>query len=144
MSRGVNKCIFIGNCGQDPELKAIPSGGSVTNFSIGISSSWKDKATGQQQGRTEWIKLVFFNKLAEIAHQYVRKGSKIYVEAEARTRSYEKSGQTMYITEFVVSDMQMLDSRSSERAATQGNEPNRQPVQSQVAEINPFDEDLPF
>lgn len=112
MARGVNKVILVGNCGQDPETKYMPSGGAVTNISIATSESWKDKQTGQQQERTEWHKVVFFNRLAEISGEYLRKGSKVYVEGSLRTRKWQdQSGQDRYSTEIVASEMQMLDSR---------------------------------
>lgn len=99
------------NEGQDPETKYMPSGGAVTNLSIATSESWKDKQTGQPQERTEWHRVVFFNRLAEIASEYVRKGSKVYVEGALRTRQWEQDGVKRYSTEIVASQMQMLDSR---------------------------------
>jgi len=112
MARGVNKVILVGNLGQDPETKFMPSGGAVTNVSIATSESWKDKNTGQPQERTEWHRVVFFNRLAEIAGEYLRKGGKVYVEGSLRTRKWQdQSGQDRYTTEIVASEMQMLDSR---------------------------------
>lgn len=112
MARGVNKVILVGNMGQEPEMKYLPSGGAVTNVSIATSESWKDKQTGQQQERTEWHRVVFFNRLAEIAGEYLRKGSKVYIEGSLRTRKWQdQSGQDRYTTEIVASEMQMLDSR---------------------------------
>ena len=115
MARGVNKVILVGNCGQDPETRVIPStGASVTNLSVATSESWKDKVTGDQQERTEWHRVVFFNRLAEIAGEYVRKGSKLYIEGSLRTRKWQgQDGQDRYTTEIVGSEMQMLDSRGS-------------------------------
>lgn len=111
-SRGVNKVILVGNMGQDPEMKYMPSGGAVTNISIATSESWKDKNTGQQQERTEWHRVVFFNRLAEIAGEYLRKGSKVYIEGSLRTRKWQgQDGNDRYTTEIVASEMQMLDSR---------------------------------
>lgn len=113
MARGVNKVILVGNLGQDPETKYMPSGGAVTNVSIATSESWKDKNTGQQQERTEWHRVVFFNRLAEIAGEYLRKGGKVYVEGSLRTRKWQdQGGQDRYTTEIVANEMQMLDSRS--------------------------------
>lgn len=113
-SRGVNKVILIGNLGADPETRFMPSGGSVTNVSLATSQSWKDKQTGQPQERTEWHRVVFFNRLAEIAGEYLRKGSKVYVEGTLRTRKWQdQSGQDRYSTEIVANEMQMLDSRAS-------------------------------
>ncbi|MBQ0755923.1 MAG: single-stranded DNA-binding protein [Amphritea sp.] len=112
MARGVNKVILIGNMGNDPETKYMPSGNAVTNITIATSESWKDKQTGQQQERTEWHRVVFFNRLAEIAGEYLKKGSKVYLEGSLRTRKWQdKQGQDRYTTEIVASEMQMLDSR---------------------------------
>ena len=113
-SRGVNKVILVGNLGADPETRFMPSGGSVTNVRLATSETWKDKQTGQPQERTEWHRVVFFNKLAEIAGEYLRKGSKVYVEGSIRTRKWQdQSGQDRYTTEVVGNEMQMLDSRGS-------------------------------
>ena len=112
MPRGVNKVILVGNLGQDPEMKYLPSGGAVTNVSVATSESWKDRQTGQQQERTEWHRVVFFNRLAEVAAEYLRKGAKVYIEGSLRTRKWQdQSGQDRYSTEIVASEMQMLDSR---------------------------------
>lgn len=123
MSRGVNKVILIGNLGQDPEVRYMPNGNAVANVTLATSDSWKDKDTGQQQERTEWHRLVFFGKLAEIVGQYCRKGSKIYVEGALRTRKWQdQSGQDRYTTEVVIDmngQMQMLDSPNG--GAQQGN-----------------------
>lgn len=114
MSRGINKVIIVGNLGNDPEVKYMPSGGAVTNISVATSDSWKDKNTGQQQERTEWHRIVFFNRLAEIAGEYLRKGSKVYIEGKLQTRKWQdQSGQDRYTTEIVANEMQMLDSRGS-------------------------------
>lgn len=113
MSRGINKVILIGNVGQDPETRALPGGGSVTNVTLATSESWKDKNTGEQKDRTEWHRLVFFRRLAEIAGEYLKKGSKIYVEGKLQTRQWEKDGQKHHTTEIVVDQMQMLDSRGT-------------------------------
>jgi single-strand DNA-binding protein len=111
-SRGVNKVILVGNLGADPETRYMPSGGAVTNVNIATSESWKDKQTGQPQERTEWHRVVFFNRLAEIAGEYLKKGSKVYVEGSLRTRKWQgQDGQDRYTTEIVAAEMQMLDSR---------------------------------
>jgi len=111
-SRGVNKVILVGNLGQDPETKYMPSGGAVTNISVATSDQWKDKQTGQPQERTEWHRVVFFNRIAEIAGEYLRKGSKVYIEGSLRTRKWQgQDGQDRYTTEIVCNEMQMLDSR---------------------------------
>ena len=112
-TRGINKVILVGNLGNEPEHRVLPSGGGVTNISIATSESWKDKNTGQMQERTEWHRVVFFNRLAEIAAEYLRKGSKVYVEGALRTRKWQdQSGQDRYTTEIVANEMQMLDSRN--------------------------------
>jgi single-strand DNA-binding protein len=112
MARGINKVIIIGNIGQDPEVKYMPSGGAVTNVSIATSETWKDKATGQPQERTEWHRVVFFNRLGEIAGEYLKKGSKVYIEGSLRTRKWQaQDGTDRYTTEIVANEMQMLDGR---------------------------------
>ena len=111
MARGINKVILVGNLGRDPETRYMPSGGAVTNVSIATSKGWKDRDSGEQKERTEWHRIVFFNKLAEIAGEYLKRGSKVYIEGELRTRDWEKDGQKHYTTEVVASEMQMLDSR---------------------------------
>jgi single-strand DNA-binding protein len=124
MARGINKVILIGNCGQDPDTKYLPSGSAVTNLSVATSESWKDKQTGQNQERTEWPRVVFFNRLAEIAGEYLRKGSKVYVEGSLRTRKWQdKSGADRYSTEIVASEMQMLDSRGQDPAYPAAGDP---------------------
>jgi single-strand DNA-binding protein len=110
--RGVNRVIIIGNLGNDPEQRAMPNGNAVTNITVATSESWKDKQSGQQQERTEWHRVVFFNRLAEIAGEYLKKGSKIYLEGSLRTRQWDKEGQKHYSTEIVGSEMQMLDGRN--------------------------------
>jgi single-strand DNA-binding protein len=111
-SRGVNKVILVGNLGNDPESRFLPSGGAVTNITLATSETWKDKQSGQPQERTEWHRVVFFNRLAEIANEYLHKGSKVYLEGSLRTRKWQdKSGQDRYTTEIVAGEMQMLDSR---------------------------------
>ena len=111
MARGINKVILVGNLGRDPETRYMPSGGAVTNVSVATSKGWKDRDSGEQKERTEWHRIVFFNRLAEIAGEYLKRGSKVYIEGELRTRDWEKDGQKHYTTEIVASEMQMLDSR---------------------------------
>ncbi|MBR9827440.1 MAG: single-stranded DNA-binding protein [Oceanospirillales bacterium] len=112
MARGINKVILIGNLGGDPEVRYMPNGNAVTNVTLATSESWKDKQTGQMQERTEWHRVVFFNRLAEIAGEYLRKGSKVYLEGSLRTRKWQgQDGQDRYTTEIVASEMQMLDGR---------------------------------
>ncbi|WP_280570722.1 single-stranded DNA-binding protein [Chromohalobacter sp. 296-RDG] len=115
MARGVNKVILIGNLGQDPEVRFLPSGNPVCNLRIATTDTWTDRQSGQRQERTEWHTVVMFNKLAEIAQQYVKKGSRIYVEGRLQTRKWQgQDGQDRYSTEIVANDMQMLDSRSGQ------------------------------
>ena len=115
MARGVNKVILVGNCGQDPETKFTAGGAAIANLSIATSETWKDKQTGQPQERTEWHRVVFFGRLAEIVGEYVRKGSKVYVEGALRTRKWQdQSGQDRYTTEIVANEMQLLDSRNGD------------------------------
>jgi len=113
VARGVNKVILIGNLGRDPETRYLPSGGAVTNVALATSESWTDKQSGQKQERTEWHRVVFFNRLAEIAGEYLKKGTKVYIEGSLRTRKWQdqQTGQDRYSTEIVASEMQMLDTR---------------------------------
>ncbi len=160
--RGVNKVILVGNCGQDPETRFFPSGDAVTNVSLATSESWKDKNSGEQQERTEWHRVVFYNRLAEIVGEYVKKGSKIYVEGRLQTRKWQdKSGADRYTTEIVANEMQMLDSRGG--GAGQGADSSGggamasgaamgtasaavpEPAQQQGApSFDDFDDDIPF
>lgn len=112
--RGVNKVILVGNLGRDPEVRYLPSGGAVANITIATSEAWRDKTTGQQQEQTEWHRVVFYGKLAEIAGEYLKKGSKVYVEGSLHTRKWQdkQTGQDKYSTEIKANTMQMLDSRS--------------------------------
>lgn len=150
MARGVNKVILIGNLGNDPETKYMPSGNAVTNLTIATSESWKDKQTGQPVERTEWHRVVFFNRLAEIAGEYLRKGSKIYIEGSLRTRKWkDKQGVERYTTEIVASEMQMLDSRADGQSS--GPAPKQQQAAPQQSShpppapgIDDFDDDIPF
>ncbi len=112
MARGVNKVILIGNLGVDPEVRYTANGSAVTNVRLATTDSWRDRQTGEQQERTEWHRIVFFGKLAEIAGEYLRKGSKVYIEGRLQTRKWQgQDGQDRYTTEIVANDMQMLDSR---------------------------------
>ena len=160
MARGVNKVILIGNLGKDPETRFMPSGGAVTNITLATSESWKDKQSGQMQERTEWHRVVFFNKLAEIAGEYLKKGSKVYIEGSLRTRKWQgQVGQDRYTTEIVADQMQMLDSRGDggsmgggnyERAdqGGYGNAPSQGGSQggysNAPAPAADFDDDIPF
>jgi single-strand DNA-binding protein len=131
---GVNKVIIVGNCGKDPETKYLPSGGAVTNISIATSESWKDKQTGEKKEQTEWHNIVFFNRLAEIAAEYLKKGSSVYVEGKLKTDKYDKDGVTHYSTKVIANQMQMLGKSG-------------QPVQKQQPSPQSeegFDDDLGF
>ena len=160
MARGINKVILIGNCGQDPETRYSASGAAITNVSLATSETWKDKQSGQPQERTEWHRVVFFNRLAEIAGEYLKKGSKVYIEGSLRTRKWQdQQGQDKYTTEIVASEMQMLDSRggdssgpyntpsASSQAGNQysQSEPNSSASSREPApDMDSFDDDIPF
>ena len=112
MARGINKVIIVGNLGQDPETRYMPSGAAVTNFTVATNESWKDKQTGEQKERTEWHRVAMFNRLAEIAAEYLRKGSQVYIEGKLRTRKWQgQDGQDRYTTEIIADEMQMLGGR---------------------------------
>ncbi len=113
MARGINKVILVGNLGKDPETRYMPNGKAVTNFSIATSESWKDKQTGEQREQTEWHNIVMYDRLAEIAAEYLKKGSQVYVEGKLRTRKWQdKEGRDRYTTEINANEMQMLGGRS--------------------------------
>lgn len=137
MSRGVNKVILVGHLGQDPEVRFMPNGNAVANISLATSDSWKDKNTGQQQERTEWHRVVLFGKLSEIAGEYLRKGSKVYIEGRLQTRKWtDQQGQEKYTTEIVVDmggQMQMLDSKqdSNQQKQAPQQQYNQNPQQQQ-------------
>ena len=112
MARGINKVIIVGNVGGDPETRYMPSGSAVTNLTVATNESWKDKQTGEQKERTEWHRVAMFNRLAEIAAEYLRKGSQVYIEGKLRTRKWQdKSGNDRYTTEIIADEMQMLGGR---------------------------------
>jgi len=159
MARGVNKVILIGNLGKDPEVRYMPSGGAVVNITLATSDTWKDKTSGEAKERTEWHNVVFFNKLAEIVGQYLKKGSRMYVEGSLRTRKWQdKDGQDRYSTEIVAADMQMLDSRGGSsggddygsapatRAPASRPAPARQssPADAAPSDDHFEDDDIPF
>ncbi len=159
-SRGVNKVILIGNLGQDPEVKYMPNGGAVTNVTIATSESWKDKSTGEQKEKTEWHRVVFFQRLAEIVGEYLKKGSKVYIEGKLQTRKWQdQSGNDRYTTEIVANEMQMLDSRggsgggggnfNQSPSQSSGAAPQQQQQQQPAAApagggMGDFDDDIPF
>jgi single-strand DNA-binding protein len=160
MARGINKVIIVGNIGGDPDVRYMPNGNAVTNVTIATSETWKDKQTGQNQERTEWHRAIFFNRLGEIAGEYLRKGSKIYVEGSLRTRKWQaQDGTDRYTTEIVVSDMQMLDSRNNQQGVQQQQAPQnnqqsapqqrpgngtKQSLSHQGPPPDNFDDDIPF
>ena len=114
MARGINKVILVGNLGADPETRYTPSGTAITSIRIATSESWKDKQTGEQQERTEWHRVKFFGRLAEIAGEYLKKGGQVYVEGKLRTDEYEKDGVKRYSTDIIADEMQMLGSKGGE------------------------------
>lgn len=147
MARGVNKVILVGNLGQDPEVKYMPSGGAVCNISVATTDSWSDKASGERQERTEWHRVVLFKRLAEIAGEYLRKGSQVYIEGRLQTRKWQdSSGQDRYSTEIVAMDMQMLGGRSGGAVGFNDTpaQPDRAPRQSPTSAPDEFDDDIPF
>lgn len=138
MARGINKVILIGNLGQDPEVRFTPSGTAVANLSVATSDAWADRASGQRQERTEWHRVVLFNKTAEIAQQYLAKGAKVYIEGRLQTRKWQdQNGQDRYSTEIVCNDMQMLDSRSGQGAPGNMPPPAQQPPQGYGPQQSP-------
>ena len=155
MARSVNKVTLIGNIGNDPDIKALPSGSQVANLSIATTDSWRDKNSGEMQERTEWHRVVFFDKLAEICGQYLKKGSRIYIEGNLRTRQWEQDGQKRYTTEIVGREMMMLDGRGdSESSSMVGSTPRPQqltpqpqsapkPVSQPMPPAN-IDDEIPF
>lgn len=157
MARGVNKVILVGNLGQDPETRYLPDGNAVTNVNVATSQVWRDRETGQQNERTEWHRVVFFRRLAEIAGEYLKKGSKVYIEGSLRTRQWERDGQKHYTTEVIANEMQMLDSRADAQAGgygggrpsqdSQGGQSGQSGSQNDDFNSPPpedFDDDIPF
>ena len=161
MARGINKVILVGNVGIDPEVRYMPNGNAVTTLSVATSEAWKDKVTGEKQERTEWHRVVCFNRLGEIAGEYVRKGSKLYLEGSLRTRKWQDAqGQDRYTTEIIAAELQLLDSKGASNAPYQDAPPQghyaaeqssatpatRAPAM-QTAAADAFDElddDIPF
>ena len=153
MARGVNKVILVGNLGKDPEVRYAPNGGAVANITLATSESWKDKTSGEKQERTEWHRVVFFGRLAEIAGEYLKKGQQIYVEGRLQTRKWQdKEGKDRYTTEIVANEMQMLGSRggaggegaafSAEDEGASAQRPAAKAGASKPADD--FDDDIPF
>jgi single-strand DNA-binding protein len=164
MSRGVNKVIIVGNLGNDPDVRFMPNGNAVANFSVATSETWKDKQTGEQKEKTEWHRIVIYQRLAEIAGEYLKKGSKVYLEGKLQTRKWQnQQGQDQYTTEIVVNEMQMLDGRNSNaqnmpqqaqqaqqasqapqaQQAQQAQQASQAPQAPQEPDID-FDDDIPF
>lgn len=151
----VNKVIIIGNLGRDPETRYMPDGGAITNISVATTDVWKDK-NGEKQEKTEWHRVAFFGKLAEIAGEYLKKGSQVYVEGRLQTREWEKDGVKRYTTEIVANAMQMLGSRQgmggapADRDAERGEAPASRPAASKPAakaaggKFDDFEDDIPF
>ncbi len=154
MARGINKVILIGNLGRDPETRYAQNGGAVTNFSVATTESWRDRNSGEQQERTEWHNVVCFARLAEIAGEYLRKGSKVYIEGSLRTSSWEQDGQKRYRTEIMARELQMLDSRGQSGGAPPSGFESNQPASSgppgmgdnapTLTDDTDFEDDIPF
>lgn len=148
MARGVNKVILIGNLGKDPEVRYMPSGGAVTGATLATSESWKDKQTGEKKEHTEWHNLTFFGRLAEVAGEYLKKGSKVYIEGSIRTEKWQdKEGKDRYTTKIIVNEMQMLDGRAGGGDGGSSAKYDKQPAGKPVAETagaDDFDDDIPF
>ena len=148
MARGVNKVILVGNLGNDPDMRYTAGGAAVANISLATTDSWRDKESGEKQERTEWHRIVFFGKLAEIVGEYLRKGSQIYVEGRLQTRKWQdKEGTDRYTTEIVANDMQMLGSRSGGSANFDSPPPKQdteQKSEPKSAADDNFDDDIPF
>jgi single-strand DNA-binding protein len=146
-SRGVNKVILVGNLGKDPETRYMSSGGAVTGITVATSESWKDKNTGQQQERTEWHNVAFFGRLAEIAGEYLKKGSKVYIEGSLRTEKYQdkQTGQDRYSTKIIASEMQIIDSRQKNYTSNSAPSSTSNSMPENSSPMNDgFDDDIPF
>ncbi len=146
MARGINKVIIVGNLGGDPETRYMPSGSAVTNLTVATNESWKDKQTGEQKDRTEWHKVAMFNRLAEVAAEYLRKGSQVNIEGKLRTRKWQdKSGQDRWTTEIIADEMQMLGGRGGGGSAPMNSSSDSAPS-SAPPQPGPddFDDDIPF
>lgn len=150
MAKGINKVILVGTCGGDPVVKYMPSGDALATLSVATNESWKDKNTGEKKEATDWHKVVFHKRLAEIAGEYLKKGQTVYIEGKLKTRSWEKDGQKHYATEIVASDMQMLGGRSGGDSGESQSAPRQERSQSQGRQqsSNQFedfdDADIPF
>ena len=144
MARGINKVILVGNLGNDPETRAMPSGDTVTNLSVATNESWKDKQSGEQKDRTEWHKVAMFGRLAEIAAEYLRKGSQVYIEGKLRTRKWQdQQGNDRWTTEIVANEMQMLGGRGG-GGQFGGGDSGPAPGPAPGGSSDDFDDDIPF
>jgi single-strand DNA-binding protein len=148
MARGINKVILVGHLGRDPEVRYAPSGQAIANVTIATSEQWKDKNTGEKQERTEWHRVVFFSRLAEIVGEYLKKGSQVYVEGRLQTRKWQdKDGNDRYTTEIVANDMQMLGGRGGSGGSSSeeyNQEPSAAPQPAATGAGGDFDDDIPF
>ncbi|MHB1567186.1 MAG: single-stranded DNA-binding protein [Acidiferrobacter sp.] len=155
MARGINKVILVGNLGKDPEIRYAPNGGAVANLSVATAESWKDKVSGERQERTEWHRVVFFGKLAEIANEYLKKGAQIYIEGRLQTRKWQdKEGKDRYTTEIVGSELQMLGGRGAGSSSaeapseasydTQASAPRHEAGAPAPKGGEDFEDDIPF
>lgn len=151
MARGINKVILVGNLGKDPETRYTPEGAAITNLALATSESWKDKQSGEMQERTEWHRVVMYGRLAEISSEYLKKGSKIYVEGRLRTNKWQdKSGADRYTTEIIGNEMQMLDSKGAANGGASYNSApassSRSPETAEHSSVSDssFDDDIPF
>ncbi|MEO1201295.1 MAG: single-stranded DNA-binding protein [Pseudomonadota bacterium] len=156
MARGINKVILVGNLGADPDTRYMPSGGAVTNLSVATTRQWKDRQSGEQKEHTEWHKVAMFDRLAEVAAEYLRKGSQVYIEGRLQTRKWQdRDGNDRYTTEVVASEMQMLGGRGgggmggggggySQGGGDSGPSPSRGGGQSGPPPADDFDDDIPF
>ncbi len=158
MARGVNKVILVGTCGQDPEVRYLPNGNAVTNLSLATSEQWTDKQTGQKVERTEWHRVSMFGKVAEIAGEYLRKGSQVYIDGKLQTREWEKDGIKRYATEIIVDmqgNMQLLGSPAHRQQGNNEQRPTgqqprqqrpnpQQPAPQPAPDFDSFDDDIPF
>ena len=150
MARGINKAILIGNLGADPEVRYTPANTAVCNISVATTDQWRDKQTGEQQEKTEWHRVVLFNRLGEVAGEYLKKGSKVYIEGRIQTRKWQgQDGQDRYTTEIVANEMQMLDGRSGSAPMDDAGYGNRQQQPQQARQPSPpadddLADDIPF
>jgi single-strand DNA-binding protein len=150
MGRGVNKCIIIGSLGGDPDIKYTPGGKAVASFSVATSEEWKSKETGAKESRVDWHSMTAFNRLGEICGEYLKKGSKVYIEGRLRTDKYDKNGETRYSTKIIVDQMQMLDSKGdkapqhSTAGAPPSNQPQGQHQASSGGDLDEWGDEIPL